>query len=249
YWIAAVLLTFGLFASIVLHEMAHSLMAQRWGIAIEGITLFIFGGVSRITEEASSPKVEWQIAIVGPLTSLVLAAVLWGVAGLVPVGLVHTGVVWLAITNLMLGLFNLVPGFPLDGGRLLRAFLWQRTGNEAEATRRASDWGQGVAWVLMALGALDIFGGSLIGGLWLIFIGLFLRGAAQASYTQFIMRHALTGITVGRAMIPNPLGIPAYVGVGEAIEEFFIRYGFRAFPVLEGHNPVGVITLDQVRNV
>src|SRR5919198_2982046 len=203
YWGAGVLATLLFFASILVHELAHALMAQRAGIHIPEITLFIFGGVARLSEEAEDPKTELTIAIVGPLTSFALALLFWGlnrVLAPAPPSFAHASLTYLAWINMAVGIFNLIPGFPLDGGRVLRAFLWYRSGSLTRATRTASQVGKGFAMILMLLGALQIFTGSLLGGLWLIFIGMFLRGTAEGGYQEVVLRQALADVAVHEVM-------------------------------------------------
>ncbi|MBM4286420.1 MAG: site-2 protease family protein, partial [Deltaproteobacteria bacterium] len=179
YWLAGLVATLLFFASVVAHEISHSLMAIRSGIHIPEITLFIFGGVARLSEEPKDPKTELKIAVVGPLCSFALAALFWTLrvflGGWLP-DLFIAVLRYLAFINVALGIFNLVPGFPLDGGRILRALWWWRTGSLTRATKVAADLGKGFAVALMVLGALQIFAGALINGVWFLFIGLFLRG-------------------------------------------------------------------------
>ena len=188
------------FASIVTHELAHSILAIRNNIPVKEITLFVFGGVSQITKEATHPRAELLIAIVGPLTSLALAGIFYGLhlllAGTQQI-LAASLMQWLALINVILAVFNLIPGFPLDGGRIFRALVWHRTHDYHRATRIATKVGQGIAYAFMAVGIASIFAPLLswFNGLLLIFIGWFLRDAARASYQQVLLRDALTGIT------------------------------------------------------
>src|SRR5262249_21279373 len=186
-WSAGLFATLGFFASLVVHELSHSLVAQRYGIRVSGITLFLFGGVSRIEQEPADPRVELRVAVVGPLTSVALAALFWLAAwslsdyrGRVTIAVLD----YLAYVNAALGVFNLIPGLPLDGGRILRAAVWLRTGSVQRATRLASHLGAGFALGLMALGALEMLSGALMGGLWLVFIALFLRATAHATRVE-----------------------------------------------------------------
>jgi Zn-dependent protease/CBS domain-containing protein len=252
YWGAGVLATLLFFASILVHELAHALMARRAGIHIAEITLFIFGGVARLSEEARDPKTELAIAIVGPLTSFALALFFWALShGLTPGQPSLGGAVLSYLTgiNVAVGIFNLIPGFPMDGGRVLRAFLWQRSGSLTRATRTASNVGQGFAVVLMVFGALQIFSGSLMGGLWLIFIGMFLRGLARQGYEDVMVRQALAGVPVQDVMIRDVVSVSPHVSVSSLLSEYFLRYGYHGFPVRQNGTVSGVVSLEEVRHV
>jgi Zn-dependent protease len=222
YWITGFLATLLFFISVVTHEMSHSFMALRSGVKIHGITLFIFGGMARLSEETDDPRTEFKIAVVGPLTSLMLAGVFWliqlALRGEQPSILVEM-FGYLAWVNLALALFNLIPGFPLDGGRLFRAFWWWKTGSVIDATRLAADWGKGFAIVLMIFGGLEIFAGSLIGGLWLIFIGTFLRGIAEASYHNVLLKQSLEGTRVEQVMTRDIVSVPPELPVSALISD------------------------------
>jgi Zn-dependent protease/CBS domain-containing protein len=252
YWVAGVLATLLFFGSILVHELAHALMAMRAGIHIPEITLFIFGGVSRMSEEARDPKTEFTIAIVGPLTSFALALLFWGLnRGLAAdqPSLVGTVCAYLAWINMAVGIFNLMPGFPLDGGRVLRAFLWHQYASLTRATRTASNVGQGFALLLMVFGAVQIFAGSLVGGLWLLFIGMFLRGMAKEGYQEVVLRQALAGVPVQDVMIRDVVSVPPDLSVNRLLPEYFLRYGYHGFPVTENGKVSGVVSLDEVRQV
>jgi len=252
YWGAGVLATLLFFTSILVHELAHALMARRAGIHIAEITLFIFGGVARLSEEARDPKTELAIAIVGPLTSFALALLFWGLSHGLTTGqpsLVGAVFSYLTGINVAVGIFNLIPGFPLDGGRVLHAFLWQRSGSLTRATRTASNVGQGFAFVLMFFGALQIFSGSLMGGLWLMFIGMFLRGMARRGYEDVVVRQALAGVPVQDVMIRDVVSVPPHVSVSSLLGEYFLRYGYHGFPVRQNGTVSGVVSLEEVRHV
>jgi Zn-dependent protease/CBS domain-containing protein len=199
-WLAGAATSLLLFVSVLLHEFAHSVMARRQGMTVSSITLFIFGGVSSLTEEPASPKQEFVIAGVGPATSFVLAG-LFGLAGL---GLHGTGVgsaaLYLAFINALLAVFNLLPGFPLDGGRLLRAASWARSGSLLQATRVASQAGTILSFVLMAGGLVAILLGSFLTGVWFIVIGWFLRSQSEASFRRVVAHDVLQGISVTAAL-------------------------------------------------
>ncbi|MHA7839580.1 MAG: site-2 protease family protein, partial [bacterium] len=190
HWAASFVTTILLFTSIVLHELSHAWMARSAGIPVPTITLFLFGGVSEMTEEPSEPSTELRIAAVGPLMSFALAGVAWlAHMALTPWAseLVSGIALYLVWMNLALGIFNLLPGLPLDGGRILRALAWKRSGSLQRGTRIAATAGKGIAIGLMILGGLEIFAGALVGGIWLILIGLFLRGTAEAGYQNLVI--------------------------------------------------------------
>ncbi|MEJ2672847.1 MAG: site-2 protease family protein [Deltaproteobacteria bacterium] len=252
YWIAGFIATLLFFASVVMHELAHSLMAIRAGIQIKEITLFIFGGVSRITEEPKDPGTEVKIALVGPLTSFALAGVFWVIMSLFQYFqlILLTGIFYyLAWINLALGVFNLFPGFPLDGGRIFRAIFWWKTGSLIRATRVAADMGKGFALALMILGGVEIFVGELIGGIWFIFIGMFLRGMSQKGYEEVVVRKTLENIPVQEMMTREVITVPADLSLEELFQQYFLHYPYRGFPVRDNGRVVGLITLAKVKGV
>ena len=252
YWAAGLLATLLFFGSILMHELAHALMARRAGIHIPEITLFIFGGVARLSAEARDARTEFRIAIVGPLTSFALALLFWGLNQALEtdepslLGAVLSYLTWI---NVAVGIFNLIPGFPLDGGRVLRAFLWQRYGSLTMATRTASDIGKGFALVLMFFGGVQIFTGSLLGGLWLIFIGMFLRGTAEGGYEEVVLRQALAGVTVQDVMTRSVVCVPPDLSISQLLSEYFLRYGYHGFPVAQNGKVSGVISLEDVQPI
>jgi Zn-dependent protease/CBS domain-containing protein len=252
YWVAGLFATLLFFSSVMLHELAHSLVAIRQGIDIPEITLFIFGGVSRLSQEPTNPKTEFKIAVVGPLTSFALAAA-FGVLRVFLQGfepsLMVVVIGYLAWINLALGIFNLIPGFPLDGGRLLRAFLWWRTGSLTRATKVASDFGKGFAVAIMILGGLQIFAGALVNGLWFIFIGMFLRGMSVQGYEELVIRKALEGVHVEEVMVREVVSVPPDLTVSQLIHDYFLHYAFRGFPVVENGRVLGVVSVAAVRQL
>jgi Zn-dependent protease/predicted transcriptional regulator len=250
YWANGMLAAALLFVSVFLHELSHSIVAIRYGIPVSGITLHIFGGVSQLTREPDRPGAEWNMAVVGPLTSLALAgalAVLLRFIDLPPSAAAVTR--YLAMMNALLGAFNLLPGFPLDGGRLLRAVLWKASGDLRWATRTAGQAGVGVAAFLMGIGILQTIGGNFVGGLWLLLIGLFLRQAAQGSSRQQQIREALGPLTVGKVMSREVIQVPADLPVARLVEEVFWPHHVSSFPVVEGERVVGLVTVDQLKRV
>ncbi|MGH7845929.1 MAG: site-2 protease family protein [Candidatus Binatia bacterium] len=252
YWTVGFLATFFFFLSIVTHELSHAFMAMRSGIKIPEITLFIFGGVARLSEDASDPKTEFKIAAVGPLTSFALAFLFWLIANLLrgeQPSIVVEVFGYLTWINVALGVFNLLPGFPLDGGRVLRAFWWWKTGSMLDATRLASDWGKGLAIALMILGGLQIFSGGLIGGIWIILIGMFLRGMAEGSYQELALRKSLEGTRVEDVMIRDVVTASADLSLKRIIYDYFLRYGYHGFPVTTNGKVLGVISVAGVKDV
>ncbi len=252
YWGAGLVATLLFFASILAHELAHSLVALRAGIRIPAITLFLFGGVSHMEEEPRSPGSEIRIAIVGPLMSFALAAAFWGLAralGGEPRSLLGVVFVYLAWINAALGVFNLIPGFPMDGGRVFRALVWRRTGSLVRATRLASDVGKGFAVALMVLGAIEIFSGALVGGLWLVFIGMFLRGMAGAGYQGLLIRQALEDVSVEQVMIRDAVSVDPDLPIRRLIDDYFLTTGYRGFPVVKGSDVLGVVSIAEVAQV
>ncbi len=252
YAAAGFVATLLFFGSVLVHELSHALVGNRLGARVRRITLFLFGGMAHLSAEPRDAGVEFKIAAVGPLTSMALGGLFWGMAraleriGIEPLG---TAVFhYLGFVNLALAIFNLLPGFPLDGGRLLRAFFWRRTGDLRAATRRAADWGGGIAIGLMLFGALQIFAGALVGGLWLIFIGMFLRGAARASYYGVVVDHALGRTRVRDLMVLEPTVISPDASVSEAVEEYFLRHGYGGFPVGAPDQLEGLLSLSMVRH-
>jgi len=240
------------FGSVLVHEMAHALVSQARGIRVQDITLFLFGGATRARVESRGPGDEFLIAVVGPLTSALLA-VLFGlvdVLGRDGMSRPLAGVFgYLAWVNLLLAGFNLVPGFPLDGGRLLRSAVWRATGSLAQATRIASLAGQAVGWLLVAGGVAFLLTGNLAGGIWFAFIGWFLVQAARASYEDLQLRLMLRNVEAQDVMAGNLLRIPPELTLQEAVDGYFMRYDHGAFPVEEQQRTVGLLTIRGVRRV
>src|SRR5258706_4340979 len=253
YWVAGVVSAFVFLASLLAHELAHSVVATRRGVRVEGITLWLFGGVSRFSSETNSPGAQALITFVGPLTSLVLGAAFYlvsvavgGGSGLVPVTLS-----WLGYINITLGVFNLVPAFPLDGGRLLQSLIWLRTGDRLRATRIAARIGMGFAYLLIAYGlATFVFSGSLVGGLWSVFLGGFLLSAARSEEAGGLIRQALAGLTVADVMTPNPVQAPDDITVEDALHGYVLASRHSTFPTHDaGGRLSGLLTLTALKNV
>ena len=253
YWLMGAAGAIGLFASIIFHEMCHSLVARRFGLHMKGITLFIFGGVAEMDDEPESAKVEFLMAAAGPLSSIFLAI---GFIFVYSVGIAAkwpapvAGVIgYLGLINGILAAFNLVPAFPLDGGRILRAALWSWKGNIRWATRVASRVGSGFGLVLIMMGVLSVMKGEIIGGIWSFLIGMFLRGAAGMSYQQLITRQALHGEPVSRFMETDPMTVSPGISIEDFIESHVYKYHFKMFPVVENDRLVGCVSTKQVKEI
>ena len=249
YWVAGLVTSLLAFASVLLHELGHSWVAIRHGIAIRSITLFIFGGVSRIAQEPPSPGVELRIAVAGPATSLALAFV-FGQLGrsLTGVPVLSAPAAWLSGLNLTVALFNCLPGFPLDGGRVLRAALWRRMGDFQRATRAAATAGEGIGLGLMGLGVVAVLAGNLA-GLWPILIGWFLQTAASASLAQSHLGGLLRGVTVEDVMARDCARVPPALPLDRLVEEEVLARGHRCFFVASDGHLDGLLTLHEVRAV
>ena len=245
--------TIALFLSIVLHEFAHAMVARRFGIPIKGITLFIFGGVAEMHEEPKSPRTELLMAAAGPAASLLISAVFLALA---------YGGVWLGWSaqvvsvfqylfwvNALLVAFNLVPAFPMDGGRILRALLWMWRGDPRSATKTASDAGSVFGMVLIGLGVFAVVTGNFISGLWWFLIGMFIRSVAQSTWQQQLLKQFLEGVPISRFMTTEPVTVQRSIAVSELIEEYVYRYHHKMFPVLDGDRPVGCVTTRAIRDL
>lgn len=242
------------FGSLLAHELAHAWIARARGIEVEGITLFVFGGMARTRTEALRPFDEFVIAAVGPLASLVLGVAFYGLADFADRSLWHPGIFGvaghLAFLNTALGVFNLLPGFPLDGGRMLRAVLWRATGSLPRATRASSLAGRGLGWLIIAGGVyLLLVSGLLVSGLWFIFIGWFLTNSATASYEQILLRQVLEGRTAADAMTHFPETVGPDVTLDVLVRDYFMRRPYNSFPVTDDGIVIGLITLSQVKQV
>jgi Zn-dependent protease/CBS domain-containing protein len=251
YWVLGFIAALLLFVSVLLHELAHSLVARARGLPVKSITLFIFGGVSNLQQEPQSPGIEFQVAIVGPLTSLVIGGIAYfiGVAIGHAAPLVAATLGYLGIANLLLGVFNLIPGFPLDGGRVLRSILWQASGSLRKATRQASLVGQVIAYLFILWGVWQFFSGDFIGGLWIGFIGWFLLQAAQAANSQVMLESVFKGVTVGQLMSAPPMTTPANISLQQLVDTYILPQGIRSVPVVRDDELVGLITLADIRKV
>ena len=249
-WILAFVTAILLFISILLHEFSHSLVASRSGLPIRKITLFLFGGVAQMERDVDNPILELKMAAAGPAMSVVLAGLFFGLAKLFASHrLVYALMDNLKYINLLVIVFNMVPGFPLDGGRILRALIWRRTGNVQKATKIASRIGTVFAYLLMVVGVINLFSGILIGGLWLIFIGFFLRQAAQSGYLMVTLRNTLGNLRVRDVMRSPVITVEAALDLRHLVDDYFLRYHYHSFPVLEGGALVGMVSLRDVKKV
>jgi Zn-dependent protease/predicted transcriptional regulator len=253
YWIMGAAGAVGLLFSIVFHELWHSLIARRFGIPMKGITLFVFGGVAEMTEEPPSPKAEFFMAVAGPLASIVLGFLFFGVVFLGETagwGKPFLGVIdYLAWINLILAGFNLIPAFPLDGGRVLRSVLWGWKDDIRWATNISSKIGSGFGFALIILGVLEAISGNFIGGAWMFLIGLFIRGAAQMSYQQIVIRRALEGEKVSRFMVSDPVTVTPSTNLNQLVEDYIYEYHYKMYPVVDDDKLMGCVELNQVKEI
>jgi len=238
------------FASVLLHELSHSVLALREGVPVKSITLFIFGGVAQIGRELPTAGAEFRIAIAGPLTSLGLAAIFSGLGAILSeYAVVAAPLAYLGRINLLLAAFNMIPGFPLDGGRVLRAVLWQFGGGYQKATRWAARAGQAIAFGFIGLGVAQFFLGGLTNGLWLAFIGWYLNGAARASSQQAALQGMLTGLKARNVMLEQCTPVSSDLRLDRLVEDHVLKGDQRCFFVSDSDDPQGVITLHDVKGV
>ncbi len=240
------------FASVLFHELMHSVVAMRNGIKIEGIRLMIFGGVSRITEEPPTPGIEFKMAIAGPLSSIVLG-IIFVVVYVVGLRLgfgpfVRVSAFWLGYVNIILGVFNLLPGFPLDGGRVLRSIVWYFTGNLMRSTGIASGIGRGIAYLMIFVGLLGPFFGNIT-FVWFILLGWYLLQAARAEYQEVVYHEALEGVKVGEIMTKDPVTVSPNLNIADMVRDYFAQHNWIAYPVIEGGRVKGMVTLKSIENL
>lgn len=247
--VLAVAATLLFFAALLAHELAHSYVAIREGLPVRRITLFIFGGIAQMAKEPPTAKSEFRMAAAGPLMSIAIGGLSWGLARILGEGAAQLLFQYLGFINLAVAVFNLLPAFPLDGGRVLRSAIWHFTGSLTRATRIASTAGQWFAYLFMGLGFLQIFGGRIGGGIWLLFIGWFLLQAAQASYEQVLIRRALRGVAVRDVMRREIPGVPAGISLAEFVDDYILRSPDSEFCVMEDGALRGLISLEDVKKV
>jgi Zn-dependent protease/CBS domain-containing protein len=271
-WLLGAAAAMLLFASILLHELMHSVTAVKNGLPVKRITLFVFGGVAQMGEEPKSAGVEFRMALAGPVASFVLSIVFLSVfyliyrsiggsrpvlkalmlyvfGGKVSVSVSAALFAYLAFINFLILVFNMVPGFPLDGGRVLRSIIWHFTGNVTKATYVTSRIGKAFAIVLILLGLFYAIQGVLIGGIWFIFIGFFLQQAADSGYYQVLMRNGLKGHNVEEVMQRDVITIDAETSIGMAVKDYFMPYRFNSFPVLDKGRLVGMLTTHDLKAI
>ncbi len=253
YWLMGIAGVLGLFFGIIIHEFAHSLVARHYGMPMKGITLFIFGGVAEMGDEPTSPKVEFLMAMAGPITSIILALTFTFLAFWAQRFEASTPVFgvlrYLGAINGILAGFNLLPAFPLDGGRVLRSILWAVKKDFRWATRVASQIGHTFAVILILLGFLQIVQGNFIGGIWWVLIGFFLQGAAKMSYQQLLARQVLEGEPVRRFMQANPTVVPPDLSIKQLVEDYVYTFHYKMFPVVADGKLQGFISTQQIKSI
>jgi Zn-dependent protease/CBS domain-containing protein len=254
YAVAGVTAGIAFFASLLAHELAHAVVARHHGVRVEGITLWLLGGVARLEGEAHDAAADLRIAAAGPLTSVGLALAFLGVRGLLSVAGFHglaLGVLeWLALINVVLAAFNLVPAAPLDGGRILRALLWRRHGDRTRAAVTATHAGQRFGWLLLAVGVVDLVLGLGLGGLWLMLVGWFVATAAAAEERQAVTSAALADVPVAAVMSPDPTVVAGDIDVQTFLDRYVLRHHHSTFPLVdEAGRAVGLVTLRRVKQV
>jgi Zn-dependent protease/CBS domain-containing protein len=251
YWWMGAAGAVGLFASIIFHELCHSLVARKYGLPIKGITLFIFGGVAEMEEEPQNAKTEFLMAVAGPASSALLALLFFLLSRVIATWPIHVEVIvsYLAWINGMLALFNLLPAFPLDGGRVLRSVLWKLKNDLPWATRVASRIGSGFGLAMIFFGLLSLLRGNVIGGVWWFVIGMFLRNASQISYQQLVLRRSLQGLRVARFMKQDPVTVSPTTTIEELVNNYIYHYHFKMYPVVENKKLFGVVTIRDVKQV
>lgn len=254
-WTAAILTSIFFFITLLLHELAHSIVAKSRGLRVRAITLFALGGVSQIESEASDAKSEFWIAIVGPLTSLIIGGILIAIAHLTGSGVsrpsspVDAVLLWLGYINLALAAFNMIPGYPLDGGRVMRAIVWWITHNADKSTRIASQVGQVVAFLFILYGVFRFFVGANFGGLWMAFIGWFLLDAARSSYLQVSVASGLRDRHVADIMERDCPAVPGYLSLRDFVDVHLLHSHSACFLVTQDHHAVGLITAVEAKKV
>ena len=251
YWGVGVTASVLLFASVLAHELTHSLVARSKGEAVRSITLFIFGGVAEIAEEPETAAKEFIIALVGPLSSLIVALIFFGIwLGVrelsVPIAALAR---YLAVINILLAVFNMIPGFPLDGGRVLRAIAWKITGNLKRATRIASITGQAFAFVLIVFGIFQILTGFFINGLWIALIGWFIHSAATRGYREVLVKEVLKDVRIKDLMETTFETVEGSISVQELMEDYILKKRERTFLVTEAGNLEGIVCLEDVKAI
>ncbi len=258
YWAIGIVSAVVLFVSVFLHELSHSYIAKKNGLPIKRITLFFFGGVSEMSEEPKDPALEVRMAAAGPLTSFLIAIVLGGfwyltvlVGGPTPGGLtpIIATLYYAALLNGVLGAFNLIPAFPLDGGRVLRGSLWSRSKNLLSATTNATRVSEAISLLMMAVGLFFVVFGDFINGLWIIFLGWFIRSGAETSLRQTRLTESLAGVIVGDIMTRELLSVSPDASVQQLVSDYFLVHPHGGYPVISDGKLLGVVTMSSVRSI
>ena len=253
YWAIGIASAVILFVSVLVHELSHSYIAKKNGLPIGRITLFFFGGVSEMTEEPQDPGLEVRMAAAGPLMSFLIAGVLgglWYLGGLAKAPVAVTATLgYGALINAVLGVFNLLPAFPLDGGRVFRGSIWKRSKNLIGATRTATRVSEGISLLMMVGGFVSIIFGDFVNGMWIIFLGWFIRSGAETNLRQTLVGEALAGVTVGDIMTRDVLTAPGNITVQQLVSEYFLVHRHGGYPVVEGKQVLGIVTMQCVRSV
>ena len=253
YWIMGISSALLLFVSVLLHELSHSIIAKKNNIPIKGITLFIFGGVAEMTEEPTTAKSEIKMAVAGPVCSGALALVFFVISNFlitfVPVIPLIGILKYCVFINLALMIFNLLPGFPLDGGRILRAIIWNYTGDIRKATHTTSRIGSSLGVFLIIFGFFNIFTGNFIGGLWFAFIGIFLKGAAESGYQQLVAGKLLHGIKISEIMTRDLVTVEDSTTLDKLVDDYFLKHRYNSYPVVSNGMLVGIVSMHDVKQV
>jgi len=253
YWVMGIIGALGLFISIIIHEFSHSLVARKYGMDIKGITLFVFGGVAEMKDEPETPKIEFLMAIAGPIASLLLSLLfgaLYQAAVAIGLSLPIVAILgYLSAINLLLAIFNMIPAFPTDGGRVLRSILWWIKGDIRWATRTASRISVIFAMFIIFIGFMNMIQGNVMGGIWWVLIGSFLFSAANSSYQSLLIKQSFAGKSVKDYINPNPVTVPSHTTLQEFVDGYLYRYHYKMFPVTQEGRISGLITLNALKAV
>jgi len=253
YWVVGVTSAASLFLSVLIHEVSHSLVARRGSVGVRRITLHFFGGVAEIEEEARTPEMEFKMAAAGPFSSLALAVILivtWRFSLAIDLTLgIRATLRYASYINFMLAAFNMIPAFPMDGGRILRAFLWKRSGNIISSTKNATRVSQAFSFLLIFLGISNIMLGSMFNGLWIFLIGLFIKRSAEANLDATLISEALEGVRVKDIMTPEIHSVTPETSIQRLVDGYLMRYKHGGFPVVSGSRLLGMVTNQDVRRI
>lgn len=251
YWLMGIGGAIGLFFSIIFHELCHSLVGRRFGLPITGIQLFIFGGVAQTSQEPPNAKTEFLTAIAGPISSLILGYIFYLLYHLglkINFPMPVNGVLnYLSFINILLAIFNLLPGFPLDGGRVFRSILWGWKKDFKWATRIATLWGQGMGYLLIIFGIFLFFRGAFISGIWMFLIGFFLKNSAQSAYQYFLIQELFHNDKIRNYTKTNPITVAPNVSLQSLVDDYFHKHYYKMYPVVENENLIGYVSLAEIR--